>query len=612
VPLVRLAEAVMSRSRLAWQLFAGSCGIVAVVMTACYWLASIRLATLADESQFRRMTDAATSLSGAMSVVGRPVDADIFSNIARELGRTAGIDLELLSTDGRRLDGTLEPAMEDGSQPGGIWPDAEMLLAEALAGRVSRASRFDAVTGSRVLAVAFPVGPREAPVAVIRVTSSTSRSDQELTATQRSLLAGYLLAGLAALLTAWGVAVRTARPARELARVATLVAGGDVDIPVPAPEVLELASLATALQLLRDQLVERGLMIGRQDTEQEAVLDSMIEGVLAVDGRQRIVGINQAAAQLLQLDIERVVQRPLQDVVRNPELRRFALRAIDCREPVEDDLILAGPTDRTIRVRGTALRDLSGEGGAVIVLNDVTDLQRLEAVRRDFVANVSHELKTPIASIKGFVESLLDGAAENPEDRQRFLEIVARQADRLAAIIEDLLALSRIEQSEKAGILPTEWTKVADVIMGVATDCLPRAADRSIRLEVDCPDTLEAEVNAPLLEQAVINLVDNAIKYSEDGRLISVAAARQGMDGSAGDLMISVADQGCGIEAEHLPRLFERFYRVDKGRSRRQGGTGLGLAIVKHIVQAHGGTISVESKPNAGSTFTIRLPQANG
>ena len=392
------------------------------------------------------------------------------------------------------------------------------------------------------------------------------------------------------------------------AQAAADVAGGKSEGTLPTPDVAELATLASAIHILREQLVARGLTIGRQDTEQEAVLDSMIEGVLAIDARQRVLGINRAAADLFELDMEADLGRSMQDVIRNPDLRRFALRAIDCREPVEDDIVLPGPRDRTIRVRGTALRDVSGDGGAVIVLNDVTDLKRLENVRRDFVANVSHELKTPVASIKGFVETLLDGAADDPEDRQRFLDIIARQADRLEAIIEDLLALSRIEQTEGAGTLPVETASIAALLSEAANDCLPRATERLIRLEVECDADLEAAVNAPLVEQAMINLIDNAIKACEADDTIRVSARLAADDAGEAALEITVQDEGCGIEPAHLPRLFERFYRVDKGRSRTLGGTGLGLSIVKHIVQAHGGTVGVGSTPGVDTTFTLRMP----
>jgi two-component system phosphate regulon sensor histidine kinase PhoR len=406
----------------------------------------------------------------------------------------------------------------------------------------------------------------------------------------------------------WLLARRTAGPFEDLANAASQVAAGAIAVPLPASDIEEVSKLAGAIEALRGQLVERGLTIGRQGTQQEAVLGSMIEGVLAIDARQRLLGINRAAAELLGIAGDRVAGRPLQDVVRNPDLRQFALTAIDCREPVEDDLVLHGLRDRTIRMRGTGLRDASGEGGAVIVLNDVTEMQRLERVRRDFVANVSHELKTPIASIKGFVETLLDGAMDDPGDTRRFLGIVARQADRLAAIIEDLLALSRIEQSEGTGNLPRDTMPVAAVLEAATAACLPRATELGVVLEVDCPSDLGWRINAPLFEQAVINLVDNAVKYSEQGDVVRLSAAHE--PGEAGQLVILVQDEGCGIAADHLPRLFERFYRVDKARSRGLGGTGLGLSIVKHIVQAHGGSVAVESEPGVGTSFTIRLPPA--
>jgi len=265
--------------------------------------------------------------------------------------------------------------------------------------------------------------------------------------------------------------------------------------------------------------------------------------------------------------------------------------------------VLHGLRDRTIRLRGTALRDASGAGGAVVVLDDVTEMQRLEHIRRDFVANVSHELKTPVSSIKGFVETLLDGAVDDPDDARRFLGIIARQSDRLAAIIEDLLALSRIEQSETTGTLPVEPLPLAGIIDTAADDCRPRAVERRIALEVDCPADLVATANGPLLEQAVINLVDNAIKYSERGGSVEVEARFV-----EGWLEVAVTDRGVGIPARDLDRIFERFYRVDRARSRATGGVGLGLSIVRHVAANHGGEVTVQSKEGEGSTFVLRIP----
>jgi len=575
----------MPRSSLFWHLFAGWCALVAAVLTAGFWVASVQLAGLADEALAARLADAARGLAATLPDGDPAADPAAFAAAAAAF-RSA-----------TRIGCTLEPDTAAGD---------DELLAAARRGDTASRIRYDGAAGRRTLEVVVPVGGPPAR-RVVRAVADAAEADRSLADWQRRLLGGCLLVAGGAAVLGYAVARRITAPVGDLVAAARRIASGDVAAELPATDVAELAGLGDALVRLREQLVERGLTIGRQGTQQEAVLGSMVEGVLAIDGRRRIIGINRAAADLLGVESERAAGRPLQDVIRNPELRRFALTAIDCREPVEDDLVLHGLRDRTIRLRGTALRDASGAGGAVVVLDDVTEMQRLEHIRRDFVANVSHELKTPVSSIKGFVETLLDGAVDDPDDARRFLGIIARQSDRLAAIIEDLLALSRIEQSETTGTLPVEPLPLAGIIDTAADDCRPRAVERRIALEVDCPADLVATANGPLLEQAVINLVDNAIKYSEPGRTVWISAGRPA-DGAG--VLLRVQDEGCGIAAEHLPRLFERFYRVDKARSRNLGGTGLGLSIVKHIVQAHCGTIAVESTPGVGTTFTIRLPAA--
>jgi two-component system phosphate regulon sensor histidine kinase PhoR len=342
--------------------------------------------------------------------------------------------------------------------------------------------------------------------------------------------------------------------------------------------------------------------------ELEAVLQSMMEGVLAVDEEKRILRVNEAAARLLRLEGTAVEGRPMQEVLVDEELRRFVSRVLDGRTAQEGELVFhdaADGSERTMQAHGTMLHD---EGGGIIgvlvVLNDVTRLRRLEEVRRKFVANVSHELKTPITSIKGFVETLLDGAYKDPDEALRFLGIVQHQADRLNEIIEDLLMLSRLEQ-EDGGERPALTERpVRPLLEAAVQTCGEHARARDVQLDVACPEDLTARMNPALLEQAVVNLVENAVKYSERGRPVRVSASRA----RDGGVEIRVIDLGAGIASEHLPRLFERFYRVDEGRGRKQGGTGLGLAIVKHIAQVHGGSIDVDSTPGIGSTFTIRLP----
>ncbi len=399
--------------------------------------------------------------------------------------------------------------------------------------------------------------------------------------------------------------VRRIRPTLlELHQAVDRLASGEPCQKLAVPDERELAALVEAFQAMAERLHARIASILRQQQQQEAVLASMAEGVLAVDEQERVISANRAAARLLDADYERMPGRSLHELVRNVELRRLVTGALAGERPLEGDLVLRHARERALQARGTALRDQDGAPiGAVIVLNDVSRLRQLETMRRDFAANVSHELKTPIASIKGFVETLLDGALDNRVDAERFLRIVARQADRLDAIIEDLLSLATIEKEAEAGEIVVVTAPLAEPLEHAVYDCAAKAAERGVLVEWTCPPDLLANINAPLLQQAVANLLDNAIKYSEPGRTVRLSARVEGRWAA-----VDVADEGCGIAAAHLPRLFERFYRVDRARSRKQGGTGLGLAIVKHIALAHRGDVSVESKPGAGSVFTIRLP----
>ena len=419
----------------------------------------------------------------------------------------------------------------------------------------------------------------------------------------RLFLAALTLSALSALLSYW-VVRRIIAPLDRLKSGAERFAQGELGQVLTVPDTQEFAGLAEAMNSMATQLDARMRGATQQSNELRAVLQSMVEGVLAVDNTGRILSMNAAAGRLLRVEAQRVQGQPLETAVRNVALQQFVGRALASVDPIEAEIVLHAGVEQVLQAHGTVLGDATGHAiGALVVMNDITRLRRLENVRRDFVANVSHELKTPITNIKGFVETLLDGAMESPEECARFLKIVARHADRLNNIIEDLLVLSRLEQGERADEGFLVRGNAASVARGAMQLCAGGAAAKEIALVFEGEEEAPADINPPLLEQGIVNLIDNAIKYSEAGSRVRVGVR---VDGTG--IHIDISDEGVGIAAEHLPRLFERFYRVDKARSRGVGGTGLGLAIVKHIAQSHHGRVTVESKPGHGSTFTFDLP----
>lgn len=365
-----------------------------------------------------------------------------------------------------------------------------------------------------------------------------------------------------------------------------------------------MADLSDALNQMASQVNDRIITIDRQRNELETVLSSMEEGIIAVDQSEHILSLNQAAANMFQLKSKNVQGRMIQEIIRHPELERFISNALHSKESITTDLILYHNDEKVLNAHTTPLKGASEENiGILVVLNDVTQLRKLETMRRDFVANVSHEIKTPLTAIKGFVETLHQGAVSNSEEAGRFLGIIEKHVNRLAAIIDDLLKLSRIEQEEKDNIV-LEERPVKGILQSAVQVCQSKASAKNIEIQVDCDDHTTAHVDAHLLEQAAVNLIDNAINYSEENSYITVSAVS-----SDSGVSLKFKDSGIGIASAHLPRIFERFYRVDKARSRKMGGTGLGLSIVKHIVQAHRGNIMVNSIAGKGTTFVIHLPK---
>ena len=588
----------MARRPLIWQLFPA---YLAVTLAACGALTFYAAQTARNFHETRVASDLrerAELLRPQFTPLFEQKAYAAINTLCRELGQAGQMRVTAIG-----IDGTVHGDSE--TDPTTMENHAERPeVAEALHAGKGESLRSSATLHESLQYAAIALGEPDQPVGVLRVALKISTVRESLNQIYvRFFVAGISLAVLTALLSYWAVR-RIIAPLNSLKLGAQRFAEGSLDQALAVPQTQEFAGLAEAMNSMAQQLDERIRRAMRQSNELQAVLQSMDEGVLAVDNSGRIISVNGAAARLLGLDAERMKGQPLETAVRNVALQQFAGRALASVEPIVGEITLHAGDEQILQAHGTVLSDASGSAiGALIVLDDITRVRQLENVRRDFVANVSHELKTPITTIKGFVETLLDGAMESPEECERFLRIVVKHADRLNNIIEDLLMLSQLEQGERAQEGFLVRANVCAVARGALQLCAQGAAAKEIVLSFDGPEECLAEINPPLFEQGLVNLIDNAIKYSDPASQVHVAVGQ-----SATGIQVAVTDQGVGIASEHLPRLFERFYRVDKARSRGVGGTGLGLAIVKHIAQFHHGRVGVESTPGHGSTFTFHLP----
>jgi two-component system phosphate regulon sensor histidine kinase PhoR len=478
-------------------------------------------------------------------------------------------------------------------------------IREAVEKGSGMSERYSVTLGKTMLYLAHRVPPEGPAQAVVRVAVPTHTLMREMSLATRSLLVLIAAVLAATLVLSYGASLRIVGPVSDLRNGLARIGDGELSYRLPIPAVPHLADLARSINQTAEGLQAKIHALNEERNLRASILASMTRGVIAVDASRRIMDVNAAARRMLGLGKEAEEGARIGELTRYPELLSLIDESECCGGMIEREAVLDGEGELVVNMRATPLNDVSGARiGTLLVLGDVTRLRHLETVRQDFVANVSHELRTPVTSIKGFAETLLDGAMSDPATAERFLKIIVRQAGQLESIICDLLELSRLEQSSTK-TLERQPTPLAGVLKSAAELCQLRAAERGYVVSAVCEEGLTANVHAGLVEQAIVNLIDNAIKYGANPArpAIGVQARREG-----GAVRIAVRDEGNGIERKHLDRLFERFYRVDKGRSREQGGTGLGLAIVKHIVLIHGGTVSVESELGRGTIFTICLP----
>jgi two-component system phosphate regulon sensor histidine kinase PhoR len=540
---------------------------------------SARLALVAEEARVLAATGETTNT--------------VWDDLADRLGPLAHARVTFIDRQGVvRGDSELSGEALDRVENHGSRPEVRA----ALDGRTTDEIRFSATLRRRLLYAATPAGNM-----VARISLPLAEVDQAVARLRAILVVGGLVALLAALLMSSAAVVLVSRALRRVTAIARRMSAGDLDVRSRLDTRDEVGDLGRALDHLAENL-SRSLRELRDDRDLLGrILEAMREGVLVLDSERRILLFNGSLREMLLLDTADL-GRPAIEVVRNAELQILVDAAIAGQEPVTGEIEVAGLRPRRLLVHATRL---VGEPRCVlVVLFDVTEVRRLETVRKDFVANVSHELRTPIAAVMSAAETLRTAAQTDPAAAGSFVAMIERNARRLGDLVQDLLELSRIESKEFR--LTTDTFDLAGVVARAMGFHEERATEKRMRMSAMLPSTLPAvRGDATALERVLSNLIDNAIKYCPEGAAVAVTAEDLG-----GKLRVTVSDDGPGIEARHLPRLFERFYRCDAGRSRAMGGTGLGLSIVKHLVEAMGGTVEVESSPGQGARFSFTVPCA--
>ncbi len=588
----------MSQRPLFWKLYPWYLIIIVASLGLSAWFGASEMRKMYDAEVTETLEARARIVASNINDLILHADTTGLNNICKQTARFSDSRITIISLEGVVLaDSHEDPAVMEnhGQRP-------EILM--AYSGEVGVSTRYSNTLQTMMKYVAIPLTENSEVVAVVRASLPVSEIDETVSTFYRNILMAGLIILFIAGVVSFLLTRKLTAQLRALRDGAARFADGKLDTRLVLSDVDEIADLSLSMNRMAAQLDSRIRTIAEQRNEREAILSSMTEGVIALDNNEKIVSLNREASRLLGIVPDRVRGRAFYEVVRVPALLEFAERAVRSAELLETEIELVEDEKRYLQVRAATLRDNRNERvGTVFVLADISRLKKLENLRREFVANVSHELKTPVTAITGSVETLLADPDIAPEDSRRFLEMIARQSGRLNSLIEDLLKLARLESEAEVGDLSRAPVRLVDVLEAAVSACSEEVKRHQAKISLSCDNNIEVNVNRGQIEQAIINLLDNAIRYSITLPVVSVRAAIE-----KDRIVISVSDNGPGIASEHLPRLFERFYRVDKARSREAGGTGLGLAIVKHIALAHNGSVSVESTPGEGSTFYIYLP----
>ncbi|MBI9100569.1 MAG: PAS domain-containing protein [Spirochaetaceae bacterium] len=473
----------------------------------------------------------------------------------------------------------------------------------ALEGSIGSSRRLSSTLSEQLLYIAVP--PGESGI-IIRLALSIDFIGEKVLTTYKKMIVFSLIILLLTLLFSVITARGFTRTIGSIKDISTHYSKGDFSKKLPENGPREVALLKKSINRMGEQLQHIINKATFQKNELQAMVNSMVEPVILLDNNLLIKEMNPAAEKLTGRTLEVSRKKKISDLIENKRIGHLVEKSLTSTEILEETVRLNQSIEQYVQIHSTPIFDIGGKNrGILLVMNNITRIKQLENMRRDFVSNVSHELKTPITLINGYVETLLDGASEDKSKRDQFLSVIGRHSQRLNSIIDDLLILSNIE--DKGNDLVTENVLLNDLLFSAYTSALNMAEKENIKMEVICYDKLLIRVNPILLEQAVFNLINNAVKYSGSGSKV-IITGKQVLSNGEKSIEISIEDNGIGIEDDQIDRIFERFYRINKNQKPDTGGTGLGLSIVRHIILAHKGRISVVSNKDRGCKFTISLP----
>jgi two-component system, OmpR family, phosphate regulon sensor histidine kinase PhoR len=584
--------------RLIWQIYPSFLILILVSLFIASWYISTSVRGFLLEQTAMNLEAQCLLLKNQITYYLATSDIDEIDRHCKQAGEKVPTRITVILPDGKVVgDSEKDPSSMDNHRD-------RSEVKSAFSGKTGKSVRYSKTLQLKMMYVTVPVFFDNTLIGVLRSSIHIDEIDSEIARIQSKIAwVGFFIAVFASIICYY-IARRITKPIEELKLGADQFASGNLAHRFSVFSTFELSALADAMNKMGEEIENRIEDIETQRNEYESVLSSMTEGVIALDREEHIISINKAATEMLGLNSNTVKGLSIQEAVRSRGLQSFISELYADEKSIQRDISVHIDGERIINAGSSPLFDSGWNRiGFLLVFSDVTRLRQLENIRRDFAANVSHEIKTPLTAIKGFVETLQQGSVDNPEDAQRFLGIIEKHVNRLNYVINDLMSLSKIEKMNGKDELSFDEVHVKTIVETALSVCREKAETMGVRVEYDCSEEITTVADRYLLEQAFVNLLDNAIKYSEKGANVDIRVQEL-----KDKIIVSFKDSGVGISEEHLPRLFERFYRVDKARSRKMGGTGLGLAIVKHIILSHGGHVTVDSILGKGSTFEIHLP----